>query len=238
MINFTVMITLEICSQSYQAALNAYHGGAHRIELCADLLTGGITPDINITKSVCRELSIPTFVLIRPRDGNFYYSHSELSVIQDQIKAAVDAGAAGIVCGALTEKNEIDTKALQIMLHAAQGLPFTFHRAFEKVEDSFATLDLLVAYGVSRILTGGKSGNAYHSRLELKDLNEYAGNRIIILGGSGVTHANVASLIQDAHLVEVHSSAKYGSLAIADLNPNDTDQNEVRRLLESIYRAS
>lgn len=232
------MITLEICAQSHQAALNAYQGGAHRIELCTDLPTGGLTPEVSLTRRVCRELTIPTFVLIRPRDGNFHYTSHELSLILDQIKQAVDIGASGIVCGALTDKNEIDLNALELMLDAAQGLPFTFHRAFELVNDSYKSLDQLVAFGVSRILTGGKSGNAFQSRYELKDLNVYADRRIIILGGSGVTHANVASLIQESHLVEVHSSAKYGGLATDTQDPNDTDQNEVKRLLRTIQTTS
>ena len=130
MINFTVMITLEIW-QSYQAALNAYHGGAHRIELCADLLDRWHHPDINITKSVPRTFD-STFVLIRPRDGNFYYSHSELSVIQDQIKAAVDAGAAGIVCGALTEKMKLTRKRSRLCSMLHKDFPSRFTRAFER----------------------------------------------------------------------------------------------------------
>ncbi|MDB4402548.1 copper homeostasis protein CutC, partial [Algibacter sp.] len=65
---------LEICANSYQSAKNAQEAGALRIELCQELSVGGVTPSYGLIKQVKDQLSIETFVLIRPRSGNFNYS--------------------------------------------------------------------------------------------------------------------------------------------------------------------
>jgi len=62
---------LEICASTYQSALNAQLAGAHRIELCAELGIGGITPSYGMLRKVTSALTIPVFVLIRPRSGDF-----------------------------------------------------------------------------------------------------------------------------------------------------------------------
>jgi copper homeostasis protein len=228
------MTILEICAQSYNAALNAFSGGAHRIELCAQLPTGGLTPDIEVIKQVKASVSIPVFVLIRPRTGNFVYSSEELKLIIKQIKQSVDHGADGIVCGALNSDHKIATKQMQKIMQVSQGLPFTFHRAFEIVEHSPTGIDQLVDLGVKRILTGGKSGNAYQSKFELAELNQYSNGRITILAGSGITPQNIIPLIQSAGLHEVHASAKYGNHASQDQDQYDTNPEEVKELLEKI----
>ncbi|MEO5646922.1 MAG: copper homeostasis protein CutC, partial [Chitinophagaceae bacterium] len=105
---------------------------------------------------------------------------------------------------------------------------------FELVDSSSIGLDQLVDLGVQRILTGGKTGNAYQSRAELTELNQYANGRITILAGSGVTSQNVLPLIQSAGLDEVHTSAKYGKEAKEDQDQYDTNPEEVKELLKKI----
>ncbi|MEO5583361.1 MAG: copper homeostasis protein CutC [Saprospiraceae bacterium] len=228
------MITLEICAQSYNAAVNASLGGAHRIELCAQLPTGGLTPDPKIIKKVKASITIPVFVLIRPRIGDFVYTPTEIKLILKQIQQSIDCGADGIVCGVLNSDDSIANKPLQKMIQVCQGLPFTFHRAFELVDYPSIGLDQLVDLGVQRILTGGKTGNAYQSRVELAELNQYANGRITILAGSGITSQNVIPLIQSAKLHEVHTSAKYGKEAKVNQDQYDTNPEEIKDLLKKI----
>ena len=230
------MITLEICTQSFQAAIHAYHGGAHRIELCTDLPIGGLTPNEKLIRKVCTEINIPVFVLIRSRGGNFQYNESEINTMLHEIKRSIDSGANGIVCGALTDDFEIDLFALEKMIVASQGLPFTFHRAFEEVNDFYKSIDELIDLGVNRILTGGHRGDAYESRAELAQLNKYAAGRITILAGSGVKSENVASILKETQVREVHASAKFGQFAANKDDPNDTNPDEVRRLITEILK--
>ncbi|HEY6850621.1 MAG TPA: copper homeostasis protein CutC, partial [Terracidiphilus sp.] len=58
---------LEICVETMEAALAAEAGGADQIELCAELLIGGLTPSFPLLTATVRSLSIPVSVLIRLR---------------------------------------------------------------------------------------------------------------------------------------------------------------------------
>lgn len=73
--------------------------------------------------------------MIRPRGGNFVYNSHELKIIETDTLKAVEAGAQNIVFGALTTDNKIDSDALETVSIAAQGLPITFHMAFDEITD-------------------------------------------------------------------------------------------------------
>ena len=92
---------LEVCANSYESAINAENGGAHRIELCENLSVGGLTPDYKLASKVISKLKIPVYVLIRPRAGNFNYSQEEFEQIKKDINLFKDLGCKGIVSGIL-----------------------------------------------------------------------------------------------------------------------------------------
>lgn len=229
-------VLLEVCAQSYQAAMHASEAGAKRIELCIDLPTGGLTPDPKLIQEVLKATSFTVFVLIRNRPGHFVYSRLEIDHMCNQIKSSLDAGAHGIVCGALLKNHTIDQNALDHYLKAIDTttIPVTFHRAIEQVPDTDGAIETLLKYKFDRILTGGKKGNAYESRHELKTINEKYGDRIKIVAGSGVTSSNVKELIECTGVTEVHTSAKYGTESKIGINKNDSDPNEVKRILSII----
>ena len=90
-------ITLEVCVDSMASALAAQEGGAHRIELCASLSEGGITPSAATIEVARKHLAIDINVMIRPRGGDFLYSELEFAIMQRDIEIAKELGANGVV---------------------------------------------------------------------------------------------------------------------------------------------
>jgi len=197
------MIHFEVCANSFTSAKNAQEAGAQRIELCSELGVGGVTPSFGLLKKVCDELSIKVNVLIRPRSGNFIYTSDEFDVILKDIALAVDLGVNGIVCGSLDEDATVNEKQLEAMLKASANKEFTFHRAFDLVDDPCATYDLLDSYGVHRILSSGQQQKAIDGIDLLKELNQRG--QVKMMPGSGVNASNIATFMGSG-FTEVHFS--------------------------------
>lgn len=197
---------LEICANSYQSAKNACDVGSHRIELCQELSVGGITPSYGLLKQVTYVLSIPVFVLIRPRSGNFDYTEEEFDIMKQDIQLCKNLGCAGIVSGVLNKDNTIDIERTKALVELSRPLEFTFHRAFDCVKNPFEALEQLIDLGIERVLTSGLETTAEKGLNLLKKLNEQAKGRIIILAGSGINQNN-AKLFKGIGLNEIHASA-------------------------------
>ncbi|XP_048584926.1 copper homeostasis protein cutC homolog isoform X2 [Nematostella vectensis] len=123
---------LEICVDSVQSAINAEKGGASRVELCANLMEGGTTPSLGMLKIIKKLVSVPVFVIIRPRGGDFVYSESEFWVMKEDLKCLKSEGADGIVLGILEANGEIDRERCQELIDISRPLPVTFHRGKQK----------------------------------------------------------------------------------------------------------
>lgn len=197
---------LEICTNSHQSAINAQEVGAHRIELCQELSVGGITPSYGLLKQVVDTLSIPVYVLIRPRSGNFVYSDSEFDIMKQDIQLCKNLGCAGIVSGVLNKDNTIDIERTKELVELSRPLQFTFHRAFDCLENPSKALVQLIDLGIDRVLTSGQATSAKKGLILLKQLHEQANGRITILAGGGINSDN-AKLFKDVGLNEIHASA-------------------------------
>ncbi|PQJ30510.1 copper homeostasis protein CutC [Nonlabens arenilitoris] len=186
---------LEICASNYQSALNAQKAGVHRIELCSELGTGGITPSYGMLKKVMEELTIPVMVLIRPRSGNFVYSNADIDIMKRDIELCKELGCAGIVSGVLTSDFKIDIKRTSDLIELSRPLPFTFHRAFDHVVNPEQAVVDLVNLGAKRILTSGQQPKAIDGIKNLKRYQEIAGNELIIMPGGGINSENISSFL-------------------------------------------
>ena len=151
---------IEICANSFESAKNAQEAGVDRIELCAELSVGGLTPSHGLIEKVCTDLSIPVHVLIRPQSGNFCYSEDELDLMIRDIGFCKKMGCSGVVSGVLTSENKIDLSATKRLINASKGMNFTFHRAFDWCENPISELKNLEQIGVHRILSSGQKPNA------------------------------------------------------------------------------
>ncbi|MCT0060710.1 copper homeostasis protein CutC [Lactococcus lactis subsp. lactis] len=203
------MIIRELCLENFTKIPQALQAGVERIELCDNLAVGGTTPSYGVIEEAAKyvaESKTTLAVMIRPRGGNFVYNSHELKIIETDTLKAVEAGAQNIVFGALTPDNEIDTDALETVSIAAQGLPITFHMAFDEVTDQEKVIDQLVEFGVDKILTHGGPLDQPLNTDKLKSLIDYAKGKINIIIGGGVNAENFENLAQLTGTNYVHGT--------------------------------
>lgn len=202
------MPTVEISVDSVEAARAAEQGGAHRIELCSALAEGGITPSLGLLRAVRNACTLPIFVIIRPRGGDFLYSPEEFGVMRDDIGVAAEAGADGVVLGILTAAGTVDVARTRELVQLARPMQVTFHRAFDMVRDLDEALADTLQTGVDRILTSAAHPSAVRGKDALRRLALAAGQQITLLAGGGVRPDNIAELAQATGITEFHSSLR------------------------------
>ena len=209
---------LEVCVDNIKSALAAAEGGAGRIELCASLREGGLTPPHGLIKRVIAKLapfSCKVHVMIRPRAGDFLYSSDELLIMEDDIRNCKHLGAHGVVFGFLTRNGTIDRDKVCYFVKLCKELELdmTFHRAFDLCFDLTDALHNLIECQVPRLLTSGGHASAELGALALKGLVEAAQGQIIVMAGAGITPDNIKKIIEKTRVDEVHGSMKCDELS-------------------------
>ena len=198
----------EVAVDSLESALIAESCAAHRIELCADLGSGGITPSTGMIQLALAKLDIPVHVMIRPRRGDFLYSASEFAVMQRDIEVAKLAGADGVVFGILLEDGRVDAERVQALIDLARPLHVTFHRAFDMSRDLYRALDDLMRLGVDTVLTSGQEATAEAGLTMISALVKRAGRDICVMPGSGINPANIRKIAQVSGATDFHFSGR------------------------------
>lgn len=195
---------IEICVEGIDGLVAAQEAGADRVELCASLVEGGITPSIGTIRTALDLATIPFHVIVRPRGGDFLYSDAEYRSMEADILALRDLGVAGVVIGCLSADGTIDEMRMSGLVRAAGPLAVTCHRAFDMTRDPAEALEALIRCGVGRVLTSGQRDTAVEGADLLAVLVKQAGERIIVLGCGALDPANIASVLARTGLKEVH----------------------------------
>jgi copper homeostasis protein len=201
-------VLLEVCVDSVESALAAEKGGAHRIELCSDLLEGGITPSAGLIASVRRRISIGVHVMIRPRDGDFCYSAEEFEAMDQDGGMAKQLGADGIVIGILKEDGHVDTRRTRLLVEIARPLKVTFHRAFDMSVDLNQALEDIIETGADRLLTSGGQQTVEDGMTTVARLVDAARDRIVSMAGGGISKRNVLRIITQTGVREIHAGLR------------------------------
>jgi copper homeostasis protein len=199
---------LEICVDSIESAINAQDAGADRIELCGNLSEGGITPSFGMTGSVRSNLSIGLHVIIRPRGGDFLYSDAEFDIMRRDIEMCGEAGVDGVALGILRADGSIDKERTSKLTELAHPMSVTFHRAYDLCSDPFIGLQDVIETGASRLLTSGQKNLAEEGTELIKELVRQAGDRIIIMPGSGLSDLNIGEIAKRTGAREFHLSGR------------------------------
>ena len=202
------MYTIEIATSDYRTTQAAVEGGAHRIELCANLAEGGTTPGYGHIRR-CREaFALPIWPIVRRRGGDFLYNDAEFDMMKLDIALCRDLGCDGIVTGLLLSNGEVDRDRLSQLIELAYPMPVTFHRAFDRCLHPLEAMETLISLGVERILTSGQQPTAPEGVALIRELQEKASGRITILPGSGVRPENIRSLAEQTGCTEFHGSLR------------------------------
>lgn len=197
----------EICVDSVAGVRAARDAGAHRVELCANLLEGGTTPSLGIIRRARMVTGIGLHVIIRPRGGDFLYDDDEFAAMAVDIAAARAEGADGVVFGLLAQDGTVDRDRTARLIEAARPLAVTFHRAFDMARDPLAALETLIDLGVERVLTSGQEATALEGLPLIADLVARAAGRILVMPGGGITPGNVARVVAGSGAAEIHFAA-------------------------------
>jgi copper homeostasis protein len=247
-------ILVEACVDSVASSVAAERGGAQRLELCDALFDGGTTPSAGMIAACKETVSIPVFVMIRPRGGGFVYSGAERDVMRRDVVVARELGADGVVIGGLSNDGTVDLALVRSLVRAARELPVTFHRAFDLTPDFETALESLAEAGVQRVLTAGGASTAVDGATALAELVRQAGSRVTVMAGGGVREENVRSLVSVSGVREVHvrltrltrgeEPLAHRGLPVRKPLPEDeaaweeTDEQRVRSLVRTVAAIS
>lgn len=203
------MPIFEICIDSVAGVRAAVAAGAARVELCASLIEGGLTPSIGMVRQAVAvaDRRLKVHVIIRPRGGDFLYNEDEFAAMRHDIAAVKEAGADGVVIGLLDPEARVDEARVAELIAAARPLSVTFHRAFDVSRDPFASLDALIRLSVDRLLTSGQEPGVVEGAPLIRELINRAAGRIVVMPGGDITPRNAARIASDTGAQEFHFAA-------------------------------
>ena len=242
-------ILLEIVASTVEDCVAAESGGADRIELCAAIATGGLTPSLGTLIEAKKLVQIPVMVMVRPRAGGFCYSEADFAVMRRDATLLLEHGADGIVFGCLDADGSVDAARCSKLLEIAKGKQSVFHRAFDAVPDAASTLDALIELGFTRVLTAGQKKTALDGQERLRELIARGQGRIEVLPGGGVRSHNVGQIVEATGCTQVHLTAfssrcdaststvplSFGSIPGAPSSSYEcVDREAVRRMRETL----
>lgn len=242
---------VEICCGSFEDAVNAYNGGAKRIELNSALHLGGLTPTAATLTLIKQQTALEVICMVRPRGAGFCYTKLEQEQMFNEAENLLKTGADGLAFGFLRNNYTVDEQLTARMVNLVHKYKKTavFHRAFDCVNDYKVAIKTLIDLKVDRILTSGLQAKAITGKEVLKYLQTEFGDKIELLAGSGIKAQNAKSLMEYTGISQVHSSCKNWrkdvttvnnkvSYAFAEGNFIDcydyVDENLVKELINAI----
>lgn len=198
---------VEVCVEGIDGLIAAQEAGADRVEFCAALIEGGITPSLGTVRLALAHATVPFMVMVRPRGGDFLYSELEFRSMLEDVDRFRELGVHGVVAGCLTAEGMIDEARMAELVACAGDMEVTCHRAFDMTADAHDALEALIRAGVNRVLTSGQRDTGQQGADLLASLVERAGDRIVIMGCGALTAETIGDVVARAGLKEVHFAA-------------------------------
>ena len=202
---------LEVAVDSFEGLKAAERAGADRIELCAHLHEGGVSPSDQLLSEAVAHAKLPIRVMVRPRSGDFIYTNEEFQFMKNEIFRAKKAGVEGVVLGILLNKEEVDVERTRMLVDLARPMKSTFHRAFDTLKNSLGAFDQVIATGVDTLLTSGGAASAEQGIETIAMLVKKSQGRLSILSGGGVRGTNVVRIVKTTGVRAVHVGGALGA---------------------------
>lgn len=199
---------IEVCVENTDGLIVAQEAGADRIELCASLLEGGLTPSVGMIRKALEVATVPFFVIVRPRGGDFLYSEVEFEAMLEDVRLLRDMRVQGVVVGCLNADGTVDEGRTRLLVDEARPMAVTFHRAFDRARDPLEAVEALVRCGVDRVLTSGRHDTAIEGAGVLRASVEAAEGRLIVLACGALDETNVAEVVARTGVEEIHFAAR------------------------------
>lgn len=236
------MTRVELVCQTVEDALHAESLGADRIELCAAIETGGLTPSSGVVLEILRRVKIPLAVMVRPRPSGFCYTATEQDVILADAANFAQLGVGGLVFGCVDVAGQIDQVLLGRFLKASSGVPVTFHRVFDSCQGPIANARTLTQLGVQRLLCSGSMQGAEQGIENLRKIKKSVGDSLEVIAAGGIRASNAVTIARETGCDFVHlapltkSTDPTGHSALYGSEFSSLDPEEAARVIASLRK--
>lgn len=203
----------EIAVADIDTIRRALAAGVERVELSADLSIGGISPSVMLVQealTLTNAAGVDLVVMVRPRGGDFVYSHLEIDKMIETLKQFRAIGVHYVTFGALDEMGHLDRCHMVKLLEAAKPMHVVFHMAFDDIKPEYQeqALHWLARNKVIRVLThGGQlTENIDDCLPHLRQIQEWTPIGMTILPGGGINFRNMNEIADTLDVKEIHGS--------------------------------
>ena len=187
-----VQTMLEVIALDAADAEAAQAGGAHRLELVADMASDGLTPPPSVLTSVLAATDLPVRVMLRDAEG---FGPGSVDGLRREAAALRELGATEFVLGFLTPEREVDEKTVTAVLAELDGCRWTFHRALDNSADPLAAWSVVAGLGCDTVLASGSPKGVADGLPVLHELiARQAVDGLRVLVGGGLRAAQVGPL--------------------------------------------
>jgi len=194
---------LEVIVCSVSDAIEAKKGGANRLEVVRNIEYGGLTPSLELVRSIKSNVALPLRVMLREKVG-YETNGAEIEALSVAAEQFAKMGVDGVVIGFLIG-SRVDIELTRRVLARAPDLRATFHHAFEDAGDQLQALrDIKSLVQVDRILSSGGSGELKHRIKRLDTYARAADPEIKIIAGGGVDGDAILLLMRTTSIREFH----------------------------------
>lgn len=193
----TKSIIKEACVETLAEAKYASNRGADQIELCSRLDLDGLTPSLDLIRTVQDAIDIPVKVMIRPRSGSFVYNQPEVAQMRASIQKISTLGIHGFVFGATDNDQTLDLAVIQALIAVSGDHDITIHKAVDSCTDLVKVVSQLNTLNHPlTILTSGGHATALEGIDTLNKMILHCDKQINIMAAGKVTAANIGDLSQ------------------------------------------